>query len=150
MGCSSQTICTFAPPEKTHIRSIADHQAQCHRNATHYANQYSIRRPVQDTASPKSPLAHFPALRVGLFARIQTFYRRQHRHQNLRADGLLANHLTLTDGLQTGDSDRHFSPKASTGILKPMPSNHRPISATTASTKTARVSCNCKTRSIFN
>ena len=150
MGCSSQTIFTFAPPEKMHIRPIAAHQAQCHRNATHYADQYSIRRPVQDTASPKSPLAHFSALRVGLFERIQTFYRRQHRHRNLRADGLLANHLTLTDGLQTGNSDRPFSPEASTGISKPIPSNYRPISATTASTKTARLSCNGKTRSIFN
>jgi len=74
------------------------------------------------------------------------------RHQGRRAD-----HLTLTDGLQTGDSDRRFPPEASTGILQPMPSNYRPILATTASTKTsaksptkaARPSCNYKTRSIF-
>ncbi|MEE2874802.1 MAG: hypothetical protein VX893_18045 [Candidatus Latescibacterota bacterium] len=53
-----------------------------------------------------------------------------------RADGLLADHLTLTDDLQTGDSDRGFSPEASTSIFKPMPSNYRPISVTTASEKT--------------
>ena len=75
-----------------------------------------------------------------------------------RADGPLADHLTLTDGLHTGDSDRGFSPAASTGILKPMPSNYRPISVTTASDKTsakspikaARPSCNCNTVSVLN
>ena len=75
-----------------------------------------------------------------------------------RADGLLADHLTLTDDLQTGDSDRGFSPEASTSIFKPMPSNYRPISVTTASektsakspTKSARPSCNYKTISVFN
>ena len=176
------------------------------QKCNHYVNQYNIHRPVQDTTSPRPPLAHFAALRVGLFARIEAFCRRSlgptgqtplshtlgyallnYRFAtavNLqfglaklpysrgllasssklllidpvaisdlasrfyiyfaphlvlhgrRADGPLADHLTLTDGLHTGDSDRGFSPEASTSILKPMPSNYRPISVTTASEKT--------------
>ena len=194
----------------------------------HYVNQYTIHRPVQYTTSPRPPLAHFAALRVGLFAPIEAFCRRplgptgqtplshtlgyallnyrfatavnmqfglaklsysrsllassykllhidpvaipdlaSHFYKYFaphlvlhgrRADGLLADHLTLTDDLQTGDSDRGFSPEASTGILEPMPSNYRPISVTTASgkssamspNKAARPSCNCNTVSVLN